>query len=112
MEDVHDRRNAEADDEELGRHALFGPSGAAVWSSPTLDVARRTVYVGTGDSYTQPAAPTSDAIMALDLDSGAIKWVSQLTSGDAWNLACGGVDPANCPASNGPDVTSDRRRCS
>ena len=62
------------------------------------------VYVGTGDSYTQPAAPTSDAIMALDLDSGAIKWVSQLTSGDAWNLACGGVDPANCPASNGPDV--------
>ncbi len=83
---------------------LFGPSGAAVWSSPTLDVARRTVYVGTGDSYTQPAAPTSDAIMALDLDSGAIKWVSQLTSGDAWNLACGGVDPANCPASNGPDV--------
>jgi len=29
--------------------------------------------------------------------------VSQLTSGDAWNLACGGIDSANCPASNGPD---------
>jgi polyvinyl alcohol dehydrogenase (cytochrome) len=58
---------------------------------------------GTGDSYSEPAAPTSDAIMAIDLDSGAIKWVSQLTSGDAWNLACGGVDSANCPASNGPD---------
>jgi len=83
---------------------LYGPSGAAVWSTPTLDVTRRMVYIGTGDSYTQPAAPTSDAIMALDLDTGAIKWVSQLTSGDAWNLACGGVDPANCPASNGPDV--------
>ena len=83
---------------------LYGPSGAAVWSSPTIDAARRTIYVGTGDSYTQPAAPTSDAIMALDLDSGAIKWVSQLTSGDAWNLACGGADEANCPASNGPDV--------
>jgi polyvinyl alcohol dehydrogenase (cytochrome) len=41
--------------------------------------------------------------MALDLETGAIKWVSQLTSGDAWNLACGGIDSANCPASNGPD---------
>jgi polyvinyl alcohol dehydrogenase (cytochrome) len=83
---------------------LFGPSGAAVWSSPTLDLARKMIYIGTGDSYTQPAAPTSDAIMALDLDTGVIKWVSQLTSGDAWNLACGGADAANCPASNGQDL--------
>ena len=82
---------------------LYGPSGAAVWSSPTVDVARKTIYIGTGDSYSQPAAPTADAIVALDLDTGKIKWVSQLTSGDAWNLACGGIDAANCPASNGPD---------
>src|SRR5262245_12969175 len=82
---------------------LYGPSGAAVWSSPTIDVARQTIYIGTGDSYSQPAAPTSDAVMALDLNTGAIKWVSQLTSGDAWNLACGGLDSANCPAGNGPD---------
>ena len=82
---------------------LYGPSGASVWSSPTIDVARKTIYIGTGDSYSEPAAPTSDAIMALDLDTGAIKWVSQLTAGDAWNLACGGIDAANCPASNGPD---------
>lgn len=82
---------------------LFGPSGGAVWSSPTLDVTRRTIYIGTGDSYSDPPAPTADAILALDLDSGAIKWVSQLTAGDAWNLACGGVDAANCPAAPGPD---------
>jgi polyvinyl alcohol dehydrogenase (cytochrome) len=82
---------------------LYGPSGASVWSSPTIDVARKTMYIGTGDSYSEPAAPTSDAIMALDLDTGAIKWVSQLTAGDAWNLACGGIDATNCPASNGPD---------
>ena len=74
-----------------------------MWSSPTIDVATRTIFIGTGDSYSEPAAPTADAIMALDLDTGAIKWVSQLTSGDAWNLACGGVDSSNCPASNGPD---------
>jgi polyvinyl alcohol dehydrogenase (cytochrome) len=82
---------------------LYGPSGAAVWSSPTIDTARRVVYIGTGDSYSDPAAPTTDAIMALDLDSGAIKWVRQLTPGDAWNLACGGLDSSNCPASPGPD---------
>ena len=82
---------------------LFGPSGGAVWSSPTIDPVGRTIYIGTGDSYSQPAAPTTDAIMALDLGSGDIKWVSQLTSGDAWNLACGGADPANCPAGSGPD---------
>jgi polyvinyl alcohol dehydrogenase (cytochrome) len=82
---------------------LYGPSGAAVWSSPTIDLERQVIYIGTGDSYTQPAAPTSDAILALDLNTGAIKWVSQLTSGDAWNLACGGADASNCPAGNGPD---------
>ena len=82
---------------------LYGPSGAAVWSSPTLDLDRGMIYIGTGDSYSEPAAPTSDAIMAIDLESGAIKWVRQLTSGDAWNLACGGADSANCPPSNGPD---------
>lgn len=82
---------------------MFGPSGGAVWTSPTLDAARKTIYIGTGDSYSNPPAPTTDAIMALDLDSGAIKWVSQLTAGDAWNLACGGLDTANCPESSGPD---------
>ena len=81
----------------------YGPSGASVWSAPTIDVARKTIYIGTGDSYSEPAAPTSDAIMALDLDTGAIKWVSQLTAGDAWNLACGGIDSANCPATSGSD---------
>jgi polyvinyl alcohol dehydrogenase (cytochrome) len=82
---------------------MFGPSGAAVWASPTIDAATRTIYIGTGDSYSQPAAPTSDAIMAVDLESGAVKWVTQLTSGDAFNLACGGRDDSNCPTGSGPD---------
>jgi polyvinyl alcohol dehydrogenase (cytochrome) len=82
---------------------LYGPSGAATWSSPTLDVDGKMLYVSTGDSYSDPAASTADAIVALDLDSGAIKWARQLTSGDAWNLACGGLDSANCPTAPGPD---------
>jgi len=39
----------------------MGPAGVAVWASPTVDAKRRLLYVATGDSYTFPAAPTSDA---------------------------------------------------
>ena len=35
---------------------LWGPSGAAVWSSPTIDPKKRAVYVTTGDSYSDPPA--------------------------------------------------------
>ena len=33
---------------------LWKPAGVAVWSSPTIDAAKNTVYVGTGNSYTEP----------------------------------------------------------
>ena len=45
---------------------LYGPSGATVWSSPTIDVARELVYVGTGENLTHPTTETSDAILAID----------------------------------------------
>jgi polyvinyl alcohol dehydrogenase (cytochrome) len=83
---------------------LYGPSGAAIWSSPTIDEKTRTIYVATGDSYSDPPAATSDAIVALDLATGAMKWSRQMTTGDAFNLACGGADPTNCPDAKGPDV--------
>ena len=82
---------------------MWGPSGAGVWSAPTIDPLTRSLYVGTGDSYSQPAAPTSDAIVALDLESGAIKWVQQTTAGDAFNMACMSADLTNCPEKAGPD---------
>ena len=64
---------------------LFGPSGAGVWGAPALDAARNRVYVATGDAYSQPAAPSTDAIMALAMDTGKIVWVRQTLAGDAWN---------------------------
>jgi len=82
---------------------LWGPSGVAVWSAPTIDVKRRALYIATGDSYSDPAASIADAILALDLDSGKILWVRQMTGGDAFNLACPGADKTNCPEANGPD---------
>src|SRR5262249_3861446 len=45
----------------------WGPSGAAVWSSPTVDTRRGLLYVATGNNYTPPATTGSDAILAMDL---------------------------------------------
>ena len=81
---------------------LMGPSGAAVWSAPTVDAKRGLVYAATGNAYTEPAADTTDAIIAFDIDTGAIRWTNQLTPDDAFILNCGGDNP-NCPGDDGPD---------
>ena len=82
---------------------LMGPSGAAVWSAPTFDSITRTLYVTTGDNYSDPPTDTSDAILAFDADTGALVWSRQMTTGDAYNIACVRTARANCPQSNGPD---------
>ena len=46
---------------------FFGPSGAIVWCSPTVDTKRGLLYIGTGENYTDPATTSSDAIQALNL---------------------------------------------
>ena len=81
---------------------LMGPSGAAVWSAPTVDAKRGLIYAATGNAYTEPAAATSDAIIAFDLDTGAVRWTNQFTPDDAFILNCGGGNP-NCPDDDGPD---------
>ena len=81
---------------------LSGPAGAAIWSSPTIDASRGLLYAATGNAYTQPAAETSDAIVAFDLGSGEIRWWNQLTPEDAFILGCAGSN-ANCPEDEGPD---------
>jgi polyvinyl alcohol dehydrogenase (cytochrome) len=69
---------------ETGNVPRWGPAGGGVWSSPTIDVKRRALYIGSGDAYTEPAAKTTDAIIAMDLDSGKIQWIVQGTENDAW----------------------------
>jgi polyvinyl alcohol dehydrogenase (cytochrome) len=75
----------------------WGPSGVAVWSSPTLDLQNKVMYVGTGVNYSNPTTNTSDAIVALEMDSGRILWSKQFTENDGWNFACGAQDKTNCP---------------
>ncbi len=81
-----------------------GPSGAGIWSAPTIDVKLRRVYVTTGDNYSDPPTDDSDAIIAYELDSGKRVWSQQFTRGDAYNMACNtGSDKINCPEADGPD---------
>ena len=84
--------------------ARYHPAGAPVWNSPTIDRKRNLLYVGTGEAYTSPAADTSDAVLAIDLETGAIVWHYQSIAGDAWNMACFIGGGPNCPTEDGPDL--------
>jgi polyvinyl alcohol dehydrogenase (cytochrome) len=82
--------------------ARFGPSGVAVWATPTVDAKRRLLYVTTGDNYTEPASPTGDAVLALDMRDGHIAWTKQITERDVYNGSCRHAKE-NCPQGPGPD---------
>ena len=85
---------------ERGKNArgipIFGPSGVAVWSRPTIDAQRKLLYVGTGDNYSPPTTELSDAVLALDMATGRIVWSRQLTAKDFYNGSCG-TDPSCGP---------------
>jgi polyvinyl alcohol dehydrogenase (cytochrome) len=104
-----------------------GYNGGSVWgSTPVLDLARRLVYIGTGNNYFKPKTAAYakciadggtepkclspddhiDSVMALDMDTGAIKWAQRHIADDDWNVAClFGDKPGqgNCPQGAGPD---------
>ncbi|MEQ1945745.1 MAG: PQQ-binding-like beta-propeller repeat protein [Bryobacteraceae bacterium] len=82
----------------------YGPSGAPVWSSPTIDEKRNAIYVTTGDNYSDPPTRTSDAFVALDMDTGKMLWSRQMSENDAYSVACRMPDKTNCPDENGPDL--------
>ena len=78
----------------------WGPAGGSVWNSPVIDAARGALYVGTGNAYTAPAADTTDAVMAFDLDTGKRLWWHQLTSNDTFLVECPGrIDVQGRPRS-------------
>ena len=82
---------------------LWGPSGGAVWSSPTIDPKLHAVYVASGNSYSDPPNPYTDAVIAFNLNSGKMLWSHQLTANDRWNIACVAPDQGNCPPNPGHD---------
>ncbi|MCC7461024.1 MAG: PQQ-binding-like beta-propeller repeat protein [Gammaproteobacteria bacterium] len=94
--------------EKLGRNSMgtqvWGPAGASVWNSPTIDARRRLIYVGTGNSYGPKVASTSDSIVALSMKDGSIQWHHQEFQ-DAFMLGCADRSPAGeiCPEQIGQD---------
>lgn len=83
----------------------FGPSGAGVWGTPTVDPKRNLLYVTTGDNFSAPATDTSDAVIALRLDTGKFVWHQQFTKNDIFTSGCLGANRnPNCPDGQvGPD---------
>ena len=82
---------------------IFAPSGAPVWTSPTIDIDLNLLIFGTGENYSSPADQNSDAVIAVRLDTGERLWSRQTFPDDAWNVACMMVDNPNCPEEDGPD---------
>jgi polyvinyl alcohol dehydrogenase (cytochrome) len=77
----------------------WGPSGASVWLVPVIDPKLGRLYAPTGQNASLPATKTADAILAMDLKTGEIKWSRQTnTEPDIWNGGCLRDDgaKANC----------------
>jgi polyvinyl alcohol dehydrogenase (cytochrome) len=88
---------------------FWGPGGAAVWSSPTIDAKRGAIYVSTGNCYSGPFQPTCDAVLALDIKTGKVLWSMQPVS-EPQDVSIAGCGPRGqspyCPdgeAEDGPD---------
>jgi polyvinyl alcohol dehydrogenase (cytochrome) len=84
---------------------MSGPAGGGIWASPTVDTKRGLVYVATGNGYADPPQKMTNAVVAMDVQTGAVKWVRQTTPNDSWTLGCPPKNNGNpaCPETLGPD---------
>src|SRR5688572_8608549 len=84
---------------------MWGPAGGGIWAAPTIDPKRNMVYVATGNGYADPPQKMTNAVVALDMATGVVKWVNQTTPNDNWTMGCRAQNPDNpaCPATLGPD---------
>jgi polyvinyl alcohol dehydrogenase (cytochrome) len=83
---------------------LQGPAGGAIWSAPTVDAKRGLVYIATGDSYTDVETAGADAIFAIEMATGKVRWSHQVTPKDNFLVGCNTPRRGpNCPETLGPD---------
>ncbi len=95
---AHTMENARPQRDRGDGQMMWGPSGAPVWNTPVVDERRGVLYVGTGEATSAPAAPTTDAILAIDLQDGRIRWHFQATPNDIFLSGCMAKrDGLNCP---------------
>ena len=84
----------------------MGPSGAPIWSVPVYDAKRNNIIVTSGENTSHPGTDTSDAVIAINLDTGRVAWQYQAMAADVWNMACdtgSGTNGPNCPVLFGGD---------
>ncbi len=62
-----------------GNMQVQGPAGAAITASPTIDVKRNLLYVGSSGSLTSIDQPLADAVLAIDLGDGRVRWSKQFS---------------------------------
>jgi polyvinyl alcohol dehydrogenase (cytochrome) len=82
---------------------IYAPSGMAIWSAPTIDAEHNRIYVGTGDNYSDPPTKTSDAVVALDMDTGKILWSVQFHKDDVYKIDCGDPPREGCSPPTNPE---------
>jgi len=68
-------------------------AGVSVWSSAAVDEARKLVFIGTSQTYEQPASPRGDSLIAIHYETGEVAWIHQFTAGDVFTVAGGGPGP-------------------
>ena len=68
-------------------------AGVSVWSSAAVDTRRKLVFIGSGQTYEQPASPRGDSLIAIHYETGQVAWVHQFTAGDVFTIAGGGPGP-------------------
>jgi len=71
-------------------------AGVSVWSSPAIDTERGLTFIGTGQTYEEPASPMSDALLAIEYETGTLRWVRQFTENDVYRILM--------PVPQGPDA--------
>ncbi len=73
--------------------SAFGPAGISILAAPTVDVDRGLLYVVTGRAFEAVAEPLANAVVALDLRDGGVRWAKQPgpRSGDAGEFIASAV---------------------
>ena len=59
-------------------------SGVGIWSTPAVDTNRGLLYIGTGNTSTEPTSPLGDSMLAIDFHTGALRWSTQFTPIDVF----------------------------
>ncbi len=84
---------------------FLGPSGAGIWGPITIDPKRQAIYVSTGNAFSAPDLGRANAVMAMDINTGKVLWVTQAMHGDVWHTGC----PQGPSAAGHPPRSAHRR---